>query len=148
MMVTNDFLGNNIEVGDEVVYLTYKNYYKPITTKWVTFARGNVTKVTERNVYIVGERRNPNRVINISALKRSSSKERNDPLTLDDLQKMNGEPVWIQLIDSRKSGHWAIVAGVDTKYGEKTLYLEGNFTCRDYGKTWLAYRHKPEEGKV
>lgn len=73
--------------------------------------------------------------------------DRNDPLTLDELKEMDGEPVWMQPNSPPKCGKWAIVVGVDTEYGEKTLYLEGDFTCRDYGKTWLAYRHKPKEGQ-
>lgn len=81
----------------------------------------------------------------ISALRAQQERENPKPLTLDELRQMDGEPVWMQPNSPPKCGKWAIVAGVDTEYGEKTLYLEGDFTCRDYGKTWLAYRHKPKE---
>ena len=38
-----------------------------------------------------------------------------------------------------------IVAGVDTEYGQRTLYCQGDYTCRNYGRDWIAYRRKPEE---
>ena len=65
----------------------------------------------------------------------------NAPLTLDELRKMDGEPVWVQSPGVPEYGRWAIVEGV----GENCLFLHDDFTCHDYGKTWLAYRQKPEE---
>ena len=65
-----------------------------------------------------------------------------EPLTLDELRKMDGEPVWVQSPGVPEYGRWAIVEGV----GENCLFLHDDFTCHDYGKTWLAYRQKPEEG--
>ena len=65
----------------------------------------------------------------------------NQPLTLDDLRQMDGEPVWVQSPGVPEYGRWAIVEGV----GENCLFLHDDFTCHDYGKTWLAYRQKPEE---
>ena len=68
---------------------------------------------------------------------------KNEPLTLDELRKMDGEPVWVQSPGVPEYGRWAIVEGV----GENCLFLHDDFTCHDYGKTWLAYRQKPEEDK-
>ena len=67
--------------------------------------------------------------------------ESNAPLTLDELRKMDGEPVWVQSPGVPEYGRWAIVEGV----GENCLFLHDDFTCHDYGKAWLAYRQKPEE---
>ena len=67
-----------------------------------------------------------------------------EPLTLDELRQMDGEPVWVQSPGVPEYGRWAIVEGV----GENCLFLHDDFTCHDYGKTWLAYRQKPEEGTV
>lgn len=64
-----------------------------------------------------------------------------EPLTLDELRQMDGEPVWVQSPGVPEYGRWAIVEGV----GENCLFLHDDFTCHDYGKTWLAYRKKPEE---
>ena len=66
------------------------------------------------------------------------------PLTMDELRQMDGEPVWVQSPGVPEYGRWAIVEGV----GENCLFLHDDFTCHDYGKTWLAYRQKPEEGTV
>ena len=63
-----------------------------------------------------------------------------EPLTLDKLRKMDGEPVWVQSPGVPEYGRWAIVEGV----GENCLFLHDDFTCHDYGKTWLAYRQKKE----
>lgn len=71
----------------------------------------------------------------------------NFPLTLDELREMDGEPVWVQSPGVPEYGSWRIVAGVDTEDGERTLFCNGDFNCRDYGKVWLAYRRKPEKGE-
>ena len=65
----------------------------------------------------------------------------NKSLTLAELRQMDGEPVWVQSPGVPEYGRWAIVEGV----GENCLFLHDDFTCHDYGKTWLAYRQKPEE---
>jgi len=70
----------------------------------------------------------------------------NEPLTLEELRQMDGEPVWIEVILPRcgNDKEWALV------------FVGGGF-CRTsvgniaffalYGQTWLAYRRKPEEAK-
>ena len=63
-----------------------------------------------------------------------------EPMTLDELRQMDGEPVWVQSPGVPEYGRWAIVEGV----GENCLFLHDDFTCHDYGKTWLAYRQKKE----
>ena len=77
----------------------------------------------------------------ISALRQQDIRK-NDPLILDELRQMDGEPVWVQSPGVPEYGRWAIVEGV----GDNCLFLHDDFTCHDYGKTWLAYRKKPEEG--
>ena len=80
----------------------------------------------------------------ISALRQHEPvTNRNEPLTRDELRQMDGEPVWVQSPGVPEYGRWAIVEGV----GENCLFLHDDFTCHDYGKTWLAYRQKPEEDK-
>ena len=73
-----------------------------------------------------------------------------EPLTMDELRQMDGEPAWfVSLHDGFAS--WGIVrvvemskvwfiavAGAERAFGD----LDG------YGKTWLAYLQKPEEGTV
>ena len=78
----------------------------------------------------------------IKALEDVTDKDvgRNEPLTLDELRQMDGEPVWVQSPGVPEYGRWAIVEGV----GENCLFLHDDFTCHDYGKIWLAYRQKKE----
>lgn len=77
----------------------------------------------------------------------------NDPLTLDELREMDGMPVWIT-IPGENCGEWAIMrkielgdicilcpVGVKRRYGDDASGVMG-----DYGKNWIAYRRKPEEG--
>ena len=53
-------------------------------------------------------------------------------LTLDDLRQMDGEPVWLV---NQNGGRWVIMSGA---------YLWDSRKNADYGKIWLAYRHKKE----
>ena len=66
-----------------------------------------------------------------------------EPLTLDELREMEGQPVYIV----ENTEYWAIVNSFDQagvyllSYGNPDDY--GYFGL--YGKTWLAYRQKPAE---
>ena len=79
----------------------------------------------------------------LAALRAQLADQQNDPLTLEELRGMDGEPVWIARLDDGK-GWWAIARftshRMTTDYG-------GYFELDDYGKTWLAYR-RPLEGEV
>lgn len=61
------------------------------------------------------------------------------PLTLEQLREMDGEPVFVQTPGVEKYGRWVIVAGVNIE--DNALYCQGDYTCRDYGKVWLAYAY-------
>ena len=75
--------------------------------------------------------------------------ERNAPLTLDELRKMDGEPVWV--VYGEDEGMWALV-----EVCEESIFLTNNLGGRteyandaeleDDGLT--VYRQKPEEGTV
>lgn len=72
----------------------------------------------------------------------------NNPLTIEELRKMDGEPVWIIETEIGKS-YWAIVKDAqDLDVGLCTATDPedyGSFGL--YGKSWLAYRCKPEKGE-
>ena len=62
----------------------------------------------------------------------------NDPLTLEELREMGGEPYWhVGLQKGSVPPHWNILEPFAAKHIE-------NFY---YGKNWLAYRRKPAEGE-
>lgn len=70
----------------------------------------------------------------------------NDPMTLEELREMDGEPVWLVGVSSVNNfkGSWDIC---DWENGEVITfpYCMESPDLRNYGITWLAYRHKPEE---
>ena len=72
----------------------------------------------------------------------------NAPLTLDELREMDGEPVWIKLFGPDEE-FWVLRnEWVDTRNPEPLILFHMRwYSHADYGKTWLAYRRKPEEGK-
>ena len=70
----------------------------------------------------------------------------NDPLTIEQLREMDGEPVWVETIPSWLNGpkkcEWVIVSW---NYDEvistsRKTYLRAD----DYGDAWIAYRRPPE----
>lgn len=71
----------------------------------------------------------------------------NEPLTLDELREMDGEPVWVEevehwaLIDIEKSGQWAgIPFAVWAENG-------ANFTYNIEGRELHCFRRPPEGGE-
>lgn len=65
----------------------------------------------------------------------------NDPLTLEELREMDGEPVWVVIAGM---GRYAVIQHC----GEwSTKFTDGMEPPNDrYGTYWLAYRRKLEEG--
>ena len=69
-----------------------------------------------------------------------------DPLTLDELRKMDGEPVYCVEITGREEWLFRRDGGFADMYGE---FTSDDFMVWDnYGKLWWCYRRKPEEGTV
>lgn len=69
----------------------------------------------------------------------------NDPLTLEELREMDGEPVFIVRMgsDSPEDNAWALV----NRENCLCKTSDGRIAFFElYGKTWLAYRRRPEEG--
>lgn len=64
----------------------------------------------------------------------------NEPLTLDELREMIGEPVWL---DSWDIGRYDVFCGCTTD-GVFQFY-KFVLPAEDYGKSWTAYRRKPED---
>lgn len=72
-----------------------------------------------------------------------------EPLTLEELLKMDGEPVWI--VEYPDWGHWELSADAGDyvadrdydRYGMKHDDPDGRYGLHKLG--WLAFRKKPEE---
>lgn len=81
--------------------------------------------------------------------------EPNNPMTLDELREMDGEPVWC--VDGKGNECWCLVSiwgddkevtCIDSETGgwdEKYYNLPGNGQHGLDINGWLAYRRKPEE---
>lgn len=73
-------------------------------------------------------------------------RKRNAPLTLAELRKMDGEPVYSVEITGREEWLFRRDGGFADMYGE---FTSDDFMSWDnYGKLWWCYRRKPEEGTV
>lgn len=85
----------------------------------------------------------------ITALRTLDAQEKPEPLTLEELRQMNGEPVWI--VEHPDWGHWELAEDAEDYlmdrdedfYGMKHNDPLGRFGLHVLG--WLAYRHKPKE---
>ena len=67
-------------------------------------------------------------------------------LTLDELRKMDGEPVYCVEITGREEWLFRRDGGFADMYGE---FTSDDFMVWDnYGKLWWCYRQKPEERTV
>ena len=66
-----------------------------------------------------------------------------EPLTLDELRQMDGEPVYCVEITGREEWLFRRDGGFADMYGE---FTSDDFMVFDnYGKLWWCYRRKPEE---
>lgn len=91
----------------------------------------------------------------LSALRTQQEHESNEPLTLDELRQMEGEPVWTVGVSYKIDGTfsmWDIIESVDEdgiQFGYSNEYTEWwNYGLKmQNGKLlgWLAYRSKPKE---
>lgn len=89
--------------------------------------------------------------LSISALQEQIKAEQNEPLTVDELRKMDGEPVWVVFMPDA-DGHclslWTLVS-VDNRNDEILLVNDiggsSNYEAIS-GDIKGVYRHKPEGG--
>ena len=65
-----------------------------------------------------------------------------EPLTLEELRQMDGEPVWVQFLHN-KIGYWYLIDCHNSEFIR--FYRSGFFINGEYSKSFLAYRQKPEE---
>lgn len=82
----------------------------------------------------------------IATLRAQQEEEKNDPLTLEDMSKMEGHPVWWKNLEFPDR---PAQCKVIFHYGRHTEHIswtdDKHNLFRDYGKTWLAYRRPPKE---
>lgn len=86
----------------------------------------------------------------VAALREQEERENPKPLTLDELRKMDGEPVFIVDLVHKSEPNVSDLWGgwiVFTKHNQNGFIPRGGgfFSNYGYGKSWLAYRNKPKE---
>ncbi len=83
----------------------------------------------------------------IAALRAQQEAEKNEPLTLEELLEMDGEPVYCLSAARPQESKWGIVHRCKTNayvVGYKSG-VTSYFPFTPAGSSWLAYRHKPKE---
>lgn len=83
----------------------------------------------------------------LDALLAQQEAEKNEPLTLEELREMDGEPVWCCDPQNIYNGGWALVRSEpldvpEYNYGAYSSDVFLDFSR--YGSEWLAYRRKPD----
>lgn len=74
----------------------------------------------------------------------------NEPLTLEELREMKGQPVWTVTTGLDGSGRWELVCDVDYEDAlEMASCVDGFYAIEmdTYGSTWTAYRRPLERMK-
>ena len=82
--------------------------------------------------------------------------EREDPksLTLEELRQMDGEPVWVNDLCTKAHGEYCVISIEKPMVFQdidhyNAAYIPGVehtwYEFGDYGREWIAYRHKPKE---
>lgn len=85
-------------------------------------------------------------VMRIVSMMSEVKEQEAEPLTLDELMDMCGEPVYC--VDSKGNGKWAFVENhdevcIDSDYEDWEFYCYG----WDNDDGWRAYRNKPKEAR-
>ena len=76
----------------------------------------------------------------VSILRAQTDAPSNDPLPLEELREMDGEPVWVVIAGV---GRYAVIEHCEKR---STKFTDGMEPPNDrYGIYWLAYRRRPEE---
>ncbi len=76
------------------------------------------------------------------------------PLAQEELRRMGGEPVWVT--PAKEGGkilkRWMLLEcfseDIDLFLFRPSCGIAQGYTGAGYGKIWLAYRRRPEEGKM
>ena len=78
------------------------------------------------------------------ALWEKAEREKPRPLTLEELRQLIDVPVYVSY-PHNSNGEWIIFTYGD----ERGFETDGEtwFEAKNYGKYWIAYRHKPREAR-
>ena len=106
-------------------------------------------KALQKAMWVCGNTNNPVTRYTADAIAEKlcrEARDENPPLTLEALREIDEEPVWIDSPCIPNGGCYIILREFGITFEKWTS--QKMFHCEDYGKTWLAYHRKPEEGAV
>ena len=101
-------------------------------------------KALQKAMWVCGNTNNPVTRYTADAIAEKlcrEARDKNPPLTLEELREMDGEPVWV-CEPNGTNGVWGLV---DLEYQMVRLHGGGLAIWENNDKSWLAYRRKPEE---
>ena len=80
----------------------------------------------------------------LNTLREKRDAEKNEPITKEEIEKMNREPVFFVPLKNKDAIHgWSIIHdGSITSRSEAKPALMYFFYLKNYGTDWIAYRHK------
>lgn len=93
-------------------------------------------------------------VIAFKALDEMNQREKNPPLKPKELKQMEGEPVWVHIINKSNFANpqdafdaWGLVRKTWVRVWDKDRadLISIDYHFEDYDKDWLAYRYKPSD---
>lgn len=83
------------------------------------------------------------------AIREKLEREDPKPLTIEELKQMQGEPVWVKPLNAdavKGKGQWCVIDFYKNSFDALIPGIDNTwYESEDYGKTWVAYRHKPKE---
>lgn len=93
----------------------------------------------------------------ISIIYKSTAIQANEPLTLAELKKMAGQPVWVKVIAHTNFADpaddfdgWGLcrTSWVRVWDGKRADLVHIDYHFENYGKEWVAYRYQPKEADI
>lgn len=67
----------------------------------------------------------------------------NKPLTMEQLRKIDGQPVWVEDLKNHDRSAWRLIYWDRGKYLVLIAKSSDGYILEEYGQTWLAYAYPP-----
>lgn len=88
----------------------------------------------------------PEGIVALQASVHVQKETSNAPLSLEELKKLDGKPIWVKDLCSPLHSAWWIIAWVDNDCVLVSAKRSGGqYTVRTYGVDWLAYLHEVDD---
>lgn len=78
-----------------------------------------------------------------AAISTLSSPLHGEPLTLEQLRQMDGQPVWVEDLRKSENSAWRLLYWDRGKYMVLLGKSADGYILEEYGKAWVAYQYQP-----